>query len=255
MIGIPLVSKCDCCTRGAYEDLNHVLVSGEVAKSIWRTCASQVGMLRSEFGSWVEMVATWYHRASKRSTCGLLFGIIPAIVAWVLWTRRCSARMEGRVESVEEMWRKVKFWIAKISEKARGHQALSCQDERLLFDLNITRRPIYRKRMTPVYWRRPKQGWIKLNTDGSSRGNPGRASAGGVLRDENGKLIKAFSTPLDNGTNNYAELMGLLIGVRTFFLLVLNYVEIELDSKIVVNWLRLAKCPVWYLEDYWDELM
>lgn len=33
-------------------------------------------------------------------------------------------------------------------------------------------------------WYRPRNGWVKLNTDGASRGNPGRAAAGGVLRDE-----------------------------------------------------------------------
>ncbi|GLT69679.1 hypothetical protein SLA2020_418130 [Shorea laevis] len=29
-IGISLVSKCECCTQGGFEDLNHVLYSGKV---------------------------------------------------------------------------------------------------------------------------------------------------------------------------------------------------------------------------------
>ena len=33
-----------------------------------------------------------------------------------------------------------------------------------------------------IRWMAPMEGWYKLNTDGASRGNPGLASAGGVLR-------------------------------------------------------------------------
>lgn len=34
-----------------------------------------------------------------------------------------------------------------------------------------------------VSWVAPSDGWMKLNTNGASRGNPGLATAGGVLRD------------------------------------------------------------------------
>lgn len=50
--GIPLVSKCNCCEKGGYEDINHVLATGEVASSIWERCAKQVGMPWRQFQSW-----------------------------------------------------------------------------------------------------------------------------------------------------------------------------------------------------------
>ena len=34
-IGIPIVSRCDCCDEGKYEDQNHVLFEGEFATKIW----------------------------------------------------------------------------------------------------------------------------------------------------------------------------------------------------------------------------
>ena len=37
-----------------------------------------------------------------------------------------------------------------------------------------------------IAWSRPMSGWCKLNTDGVSKGNPGLAAAGGVMRDEYG---------------------------------------------------------------------
>ncbi|KAG2709028.1 hypothetical protein I3760_05G220100 [Carya illinoinensis] len=64
---------------------------------------------------------------------------------------------------------------------------MSSQDESILVELNIHLRGRYNRKLKAVYWSRPKQGWIKLNTDGSSRGKPGKAGAGCILRDANGK--------------------------------------------------------------------
>ena len=44
-----------------------------------------------------------------------------------------------------------------------------------------------------IKWERPLRGWCKLNTDGSSLGNPGAAGGGGVIRDALGAWIQAFS--------------------------------------------------------------
>ena len=38
--------------------------------------------------------------------------------------------------------------------------------------------------LKPVRWEKPVEGWRKLNIDGSSLGNPGRAGGGGIIRDE-----------------------------------------------------------------------
>ncbi|KAF5447871.1 hypothetical protein F2P56_033388 [Juglans regia] len=55
-------------------------------------------------------------------------------------------------------------------------------------------------------------------------------------------------------SNNYSELMGLLHGLRYIGLMGFLFVEIELDSLIVLNWLKNQRCGLWYMEDYWDEI-
>ena len=37
-----------------------------------------------------------------------------------------------------------------------------------------------------IRWEKPRHGWVKLNTDGSSLGNPRLAGGGGLIRDEDG---------------------------------------------------------------------
>ena len=41
-----------------------------------------------------------------------------------------------------------------------------------------------------VRWEKPPSNWFKLNTDGASCGNSGRAGGGGVLRDSVGEWVR-----------------------------------------------------------------
>ena len=80
----------------------------------------------------------------------------------------------------------------------------------------------------------------QLYTDGASRGNPGKACAGIVIK-ENGKTIYKDSKYLgDNITNNIAEYSSLEFGLET--LLDKNYnisvLEIFMDSKLVISQLK-----------------
>ncbi|CAI9785060.1 unnamed protein product [Fraxinus pennsylvanica] len=97
------------------------------------------------------------------------------------------------------------------------------------------------------------QGWYKLNTDGCCLGNPGICGAGGNIRNEKGDIVIAFTEYLGEGTNNGAELV-LLYGLRRTKRMGINRLEVELDSLIIVNWLKRKVCGIRYLEDYWEEI-
>ena len=40
-----------------------------------------------------------------------------------------------------------------------------------------------------IGWKYPDEDWVKLNVDGCNKGNPGKAGAGGVIRDHMGTWI------------------------------------------------------------------
>lgn len=50
---------------------------------------------------------------------------------------------------------------------------------------------------------------MKFNVDGASKGNPGVAGFGGVLRDDHGCILSIFHCHLGSAINNFAELMAL----------------------------------------------
>ncbi|MBI2263059.1 ribonuclease HI family protein [Candidatus Berkelbacteria bacterium] len=78
-------------------------------------------------------------------------------------------------------------------------------------------------------------------TDGGSRGNPGKAAVGVVVKNEAGKNLAEFSRYLgENFTNNQAEYLAVLEALRYFEKQKLKAPEIKffLDSELVVNQLN-----------------
>ncbi|XP_075084882.1 uncharacterized protein LOC142168120 [Nicotiana tabacum] len=60
---------------------------------------------------------------------------------------------------------------------------------------------------------KPLIGRIKVNTDGSYFKETRRAGIGGIVRDQQGELIMAFSLFVKGKTNNIAEAMSTKMGI------------------------------------------
>ncbi|KAM3288258.1 hypothetical protein P3S67_021688 [Capsicum chacoense] len=56
-----------------------------------------------------------------------------------------------------------------------------------------------------IFWHKPDHGWVKLNVDGCSKGNPGPAVGGGIIRDHAGVMISTFVEFYGECSNNLAE--------------------------------------------------
>ena len=72
-----------------------------------------------------------------------------------------------------------------ISELKRALQMDAClSSTKTLLKTNIRRIPAC-------------NGWVKINTDGASKGNPGDAGCGGLIRDEEGRWLVGFTKHID----------------------------------------------------------
>ena len=92
-----------------------------------------------------------------------------------------------------------------------------------------------RKILKQVRWEKPCNGWLKLNTDWSSLGNPGLAGGGGLLRDEYGNWIGGFSRRIGLANSFTAELWALRDGLLLCRQLNVQAVAIELDASAIVD--------------------
>lgn len=43
-LGIPIVSKCECCVDGSVEDKDHVLAHGPLANEVWYRASMYLGI-------------------------------------------------------------------------------------------------------------------------------------------------------------------------------------------------------------------
>jgi ribonuclease H / adenosylcobalamin/alpha-ribazole phosphatase len=78
---------------------------------------------------------------------------------------------------------------------------------------------------------------VVIEADGGSRGNPGPAAYGAVLRDaDTGAVIAEDGSTLGIATNNVAEYSGLIAGLRMAADLAPDAeIEVRMDSKLVVE--------------------
>jgi ribonuclease H / adenosylcobalamin/alpha-ribazole phosphatase len=78
---------------------------------------------------------------------------------------------------------------------------------------------------------------LVVEADGGSRGNPGPAGYGAVVRDAaTGEVLAEVSDFLGRATNNVAEYSGLIAGLRAAAALAHGAdVDVRMDSKLVVE--------------------
>ncbi|WP_168581650.1 bifunctional RNase H/acid phosphatase [Gephyromycinifex aptenodytis] len=77
-----------------------------------------------------------------------------------------------------------------------------------------------------------------VEADGGSRGNPGVAGYGALVRDETGRAVRELAAPLGKASNNVAEYTGLIVGLqaaREFADGQVVEVDVRLDSKLLVE--------------------
>ncbi len=83
-----------------------------------------------------------------------------------------------------------------------------------------------------------------IHADGGSRGNPGPAGAGAMIRDELGKSVASVSQFLGTRTNNFAEYEAVILAFATLAKLVgkekigETNVEVKMDSELVVKQMK-----------------
>lgn len=87
-----------------------------------------------------------------------------------------------------------------------------------------------------IKWEKPLPNWYRLNTDGSSLGNLGKAGGGGLIRDHTGTWVGGFASAIGSTPSIIAEHWTLRDGLT-----LCNQMQIqslaELDAYVIVNML------------------
>ena len=78
----------------------------------------------------------------------------------------------------------------------------------------------------------------RANIDGGSRGNPGPASYGVVIRDPRGQVVAKLKKYIGRSTNNVAEYYGLIAALDYAQQHCIRALRVESDSELLVRQMR-----------------
>jgi ribonuclease HI len=85
---------------------------------------------------------------------------------------------------------------------------------------------------------KPAHAAYRANIDGGSRGNPGPASYGVVIRDARGEIVAKLKKYIGRMTNNVAEYYGLIAALDYAESHGVRALRIESDSELLVKQMR-----------------
>ncbi|XP_070010394.1 uncharacterized protein [Nicotiana sylvestris] len=110
-------------------------------------------------------------------------------------------------------------------------------------------------KVTKVMWEFPSAGWLKVNTDGASRGNPGRSSIGFCIRNENGDIVKSVGKDIEETTNTVAEAKAMVEALRFCRFQQYSHVWIQTDSMLLKKIMDGIWKPPWIISEQVEEMM
>lgn len=98
-----------------------------------------------------------------------------------------------------------------------------------------------------VGWVRPIGHRVKVNTDRASKGNPGLATAGGLLRDSAGNWLAGFAYNIGVDSSLGAELWAIRSGLELAWSRGYTKLLVESDSRVAIEQVTSTSQPpsVW----------
>lgn len=168
----------------------------------------------------------WKRRGSSPSKTSFLkiaWSIGPSLIFWQVWLERNRRIFLDKKLILEQVWRRV---LGALQETLSAKCDLSVPID--LGDLGVVNslglgagdrsnlssmhhRSGRERVACDGFWCLPTLGELKINTDGSSRGNPGHVGVGGVGRDSLGVVVFFFSMYRGLQTNNLMEASVILM--------------------------------------------
>ncbi|XVF42703.1 hypothetical protein PTKIN_Ptkin01aG0385500 [Pterospermum kingtungense] len=128
-------------------------------------------------------------------------------ICWTIWLKRNEVIFNRKNFNLEIAIDLVRFRMTSLVKAKWSNSCDVIMD--LVKDLTVCVPPLQIAKTRPmVCWEKPPLSVLKFNVDGSSLGNPGPSSIGGLLRDHLGKLLITFSKPIGVSDSNMAEVMA-----------------------------------------------
>jgi len=237
-------SICHNCSLHE-ETQQHLLNSCPLATQIWDKISFRCQRRCTVNNDIIDTIRQWPKNPYKCMILNRLWNIIPGITLWNIWKERNRRIFKNQNSTTEAIWNRIKsnlretmllqHWAKEDYPSADNEKNILDNWELQIHEDSATTQKINRNIKDNGKWTPPPNNSYKLNFDGASKGNPGQAGFGGIIRDSKGNLKQLYYGSLGWDTNNSAELEGLWQGLSIAKELNLKPLLIEGDSQIIIN--------------------
>ncbi|XP_070021012.1 uncharacterized protein [Nicotiana sylvestris] len=222
-------------------------------RMIWATaCHKNVGVV---YILTKNLFNTCFFRSETAKTTWKLKPVmqaLPSCVVWELWKRRNSMKYGDAVTTSRVIYQVSSNLQALVKvRKPRMDMVPHKWQDLLAMMENFTPK----LKVTKVMWEFPSAGWLKVNTNGASRGNPGRSSIGFYIRNENGDIVKSLGKEIEETTNTVAEAKAMVEALRFCRFQQYSHVWIQTDSMLLKKIMDGIWKPPWIISEQVEEMM
>ncbi|XP_070008763.1 uncharacterized protein [Nicotiana sylvestris] len=249
-VGYCMPSKCWCCVQPDEESLQHLFFRSETAKTTWKYFLSRAGIAVEGLTLHQAITKCWTANVCLRLKP--VMQALPSCVVWELWKRRNSMKYGDVVTTSRVIYQVSSNLQALVKVRKLGMNMVPHKWQDLLAMMeNFTPK----LKVTKVMWEFPSAGWLKVNTDGASRGNPGRSSIGFCIRNENGDIAKSVGKEIEETTNTVAEAKAMVEALRFCRFQQYSHVWLQTDSMLLKKIMDGIWKPPWIIYEQVEEMM
>ncbi|CAN1777535.1 Putative ribonuclease H protein At1g65750 [Linum perenne] len=204
-------TRCHWCLHPD-ETVIHVLRDCSFAQEVWR--AIERGQRTDR--EWQEPLEVWLPSNLDRDQ-KFSFGV----TCWFLWRSRNERIFESASTPANSVAIKAAVWTDNASKAL----------ERDTSWMNVNEG----RSVTAISWDSGPSDWVTLNSDGAVKTTSGKASAGGVLRDDRGRILKAYTINLGVCSITRAELRGAITGLELAWKSGFRRILLQMDSTAAIS--------------------
>ncbi|KAL0006134.1 hypothetical protein SO802_013695 [Lithocarpus litseifolius] len=212
--GINCNTLCLVC-KNQSESINHLLRECPFAIRFWLKLRNPHIISPSHSQSLGDWLYDNCHSKQVHHS-SISWSVVFPFAVWFLWKHR----------------NKVVFENSPLNMNLHG----LCLSQAIEFSFCVGKlRMVNQRFLIQVSWSKPPEGWYKLNTDGASYGNPGKAGGGGLIRDCSRRWIEGFARSIGFTTSITAEFWALRDGLKLALSEGIQNLIVELDARVVID--------------------
>jgi ribonuclease HI len=236
-------SMCTLC-QAQEETKEHLFNGCSYSQILWDQGAQIMRRSNQNRDSIKDTIERWDSITYSNPILNQIWLLLPGFILWQIWKERNKRIFHSKHSPAKDIWQTVvkliretiqsKHWQPGDHECSR-EEAHIYQSWKLNFKDSGISQPPKGHFSSPSLWSPPPDGFIKINFDGASKGNPGPAGYGAVIRNSTGEILLLTAGYLGETTNNVAELTGLLQGLQKALGHTSHNIILEGDSQIVIQ--------------------